>query len=477
MKTVILFFVIVLIPMSIAYTQPIDTLWTKTISYSGSSVQGTELVKYSPDEFIVTGSFGDSLYIVKLTSQGNIVWEKYLYETGGLFGKDIDKDSLGNFYILVWNYNASSEWKLLKFNELGDTLWSLIISDPRNSFHKPYAITVNSNYVYVAASAGNGPENYVLHKFNLDGDSLYTKTYSTGSDFSIPRSITNDSYGNVILVGTGGGTSGEYGYIFKCNPNGDTLWSKPLFELGEALSVLTDDEDNIIVTGFSNRIIKFDTNGNLVFSKTLGGNQYWQGSKLVWYDNNNILVVGTVRNAPLIVFDVILGKYSLTSGDTVWTYVYDHPDNTFFGAYGLDGCVLFDTTLAVLSYTSGLLSGYWYDNIYIVDFWLADKPVSVESNNTINIESFSLEQNYPNPFNLSTKIVFITDSYSKITLKVFNVLGQEIETLLDGELQAGKHEAEFNASGLSSGIYFYRIEAVGINGESFSSAKTMVLLK
>ena len=399
-----------------------------------------------------------------------------MYETGGLYGKDIDKDSSGNFYVIVWNYNLSDEWYLIKFNESGDSLWSHTFSDPGSSFHIPYSITVNSDYVYVVASAGNGPEKYALHKFNLDGDLIYSRTYQTGSSFSIPRSVTTDTESNVILVGTGG--TGDSWYILKCNPNGDTLWSKSIFEIGqEALSVLTDKGDNIIVTGFKNKIIKLDKNGNLVFSKTLGGNQYWQGSKLVWYDNNNILVVGTVRNAPLIVFDIILGKYSLTSGDTVWTYVYDHPDNTFFGAYGVDGCVLFDTTLAALSFTSDLLSGYWYYNIYIVDFLLSDIPVSVKSNNTINIESFSLEQNYPNPFNPNTKIGFITAAYSKLTLKVFNILGQEIETLVDEEFEAGRHEVVFNGSRLSSGIYFYRIEAEGIFGEKFSSMKKMILLK
>lgn len=62
--------------LTTALSQPTEVLWTKTISYSGSSIQANELVKCSPDEFIVTGGFGDSLYIVKLTSQGNMVWEK-----------------------------------------------------------------------------------------------------------------------------------------------------------------------------------------------------------------------------------------------------------------------------------------------------------------------------------------------------------------------------------------------------------------
>jgi hypothetical protein len=90
---------------------------------------------------------------------------------------------------------------------------------------------------------------------------------------------------------------------------------------------------------------------------------------------------------------------------------------------------------------------------------------------------FALEQNYPNPFNPSTKIDFSLAVDSQVTLKVFNVLGEEVKTLINGDFAAGKHEVEFNASELNSGIYFYRIEAIEINVESINSTKKMILLK
>jgi hypothetical protein len=75
---------------------------------------------------------------------------------------------------------------------------------------------------------------------------------------------------------------------------------------------------------------------------------------------------------------------------------------------------------------------------------------------------FSLEQNYPNPFNPSTMIQFTVPSTGRAALKVFNVLGQEVATLFDGEASAGvSHQVEFNASSLASGIYFSRLEFDG----------------
>jgi hypothetical protein len=92
-------------------------------------------------------------------------------------------------------------------------------------------------------------------------------------------------------------------------------------------------------------------------------------------------------------------------------------------------------------------------------------------------ETFELAQNYPNPFNPSTKINYtlpsnVNDQMSKVTLKVYDILGIEITTLVD-ELQAvGHHEVEFKADNLASGVYIYRIET-----PAFSATKKMILLR
>ncbi|MCC6865701.1 MAG: T9SS type A sorting domain-containing protein [Ignavibacteria bacterium] len=93
---------------------------------------------------------------------------------------------------------------------------------------------------------------------------------------------------------------------------------------------------------------------------------------------------------------------------------------------------------------------------------------------TIEIPNYySLSQNYPNPFNPSTQIKFSVPKAVNVTLKVYDVLGKEVATLVNNELrQPGFYTADFNASNLASGIYFYRIDA----GE-FSSVKKMMLVK
>ena len=85
--------------------------------------------------------------------------------------------------------------------------------------------------------------------------------------------------------------------------------------------------------------------------------------------------------------------------------------------------------------------------------------------------SFSLEQNYPNPFNPNTTIRFALRSPNFVTLKVYNTLGQEIASLVSENLAAGSYEVSWNASGLASGVYLYRLQA----GEFVDRKKLTVL--
>ncbi|NLT51936.1 MAG: T9SS type A sorting domain-containing protein [Ignavibacteria bacterium] len=85
---------------------------------------------------------------------------------------------------------------------------------------------------------------------------------------------------------------------------------------------------------------------------------------------------------------------------------------------------------------------------------------------------FALKQNYPNPFNPTTKIEFSIPAENNVEIKVYNILGMEVATLLNEHKQAGTHNVEFNANALSSGIYFYKISS-----GNFSAIKKMTLLR
>ena len=87
-------------------------------------------------------------------------------------------------------------------------------------------------------------------------------------------------------------------------------------------------------------------------------------------------------------------------------------------------------------------------------------------------EEFVLYQNYPNPFNPTTTIEFVLPKSSELTLKIFNILGEEVATLLSASLLSGSHSVRWDASHIASGIYLYRLET-----GDFLETRKMVLMK
>lgn len=101
---------------------------------------------------------------------------------------------------------------------------------------------------------------------------------------------------------------------------------------------------------------------------------------------------------------------------------------------------------------------------------VVETPVSVE-NETI-VDQFKLEQNFPNPFNPSTRISYSVPAVSFVNLVVFDMLGNEVEVLVNEEKQAGHYQIDFNAVELSGGVYFYKLTS-----NSFVDTKKMILMK
>lgn len=108
--------------------------------------------------------------------------------------------------------------------------------------------------------------------------------------------------------------------------------------------------------------------------------------------------------------------------------------------------------------------GFWYQSAGLV--------TSVEQLSSRMPAEYRLEQNCPNPFNASTTIQFALPKHSAVTLKLFDLLGREVAILMDEELQAGEYKVVFDARGLSTGVYFYRLQT-----EEFRQTKKLMLLK
>jgi hypothetical protein len=102
-------------------------------------------------------------------------------------------------------------------------------------------------------------------------------------------------------------------------------------------------------------------------------------------------------------------------------------------------------------------------------------PIGIVPINSEIPSEFELFQNYPNPFNPTTNVQFSIINVQYVTLKLFDILGKEVATLINEKLQPGTYEVTFDGSNLASGIYFYRIEANGNNQNYIKTMKALLI--
>lgn len=132
-----------------------------------------------------------------------------------------------------------------------------------------------------------------------------------------------------------------------------------------------------------------------------------------------------------------------------------------------------------ISFIQGILY-YAFSNYKICPRTNADfgtlTPVGIKKIDGV-VNTFKLNQNYPNPFNPVTRISFSLPMYSKVSVKVYDVMGRLIQTLANENMNAGSFLIDFNGSELASGVYFVRMSAIGRDGTNFADTKKMLLVK
>lgn len=226
----------------------------------------------------------------------------------------------------------------------------------------------------------------------------------------------------------------------------------------------TDDGANWSLIGFQNnwlKVLEINSNGSIfagtdvgLFRSSDNGNNWTQITNFqvrdVTFDQNGFIYVSSDK------------VYRSTNNGDDWTEISTGLPDAYINSLAVDadGYVFAGT----------LNNGVYRSN---------QSTISVEKNNFV-ADNFSLEQNYPNPFNPSTTIRFaipaVIASGAKqselVTLKVYDILGTEVATLVNEQKAAGTYEVKFDATGLSSGIYFYKLQA-----GSLVETKKMILLR
>ena len=154
-----------------------------------------------------------------------------------------------------------------------------------------------------------------------------------------------------------------------------------------------------------------------------------------------------------------------------WIMVLDQtkPDISEGHTLAMDIGISYKITITTYGYGTTKTSTLVYANINGIEF---GEMVTSADDLPNEIDGYNLNQNYPNPFNPSTKIKFKLAETVFTSLKVYDVLGNDVATLFNEEKPAGEYEIDFDAFGLTSGVYFYQLKA-----GSFIDTKKMILIK
>ena len=163
-----------------------------------------------------------------------------------------------------------------------------------------------------------------------------------------------------------------------------------------------------------------------------------------------------VKQVQTIVDSSVIGIFGIVTTTSLTTYSWFNGTNKF---------PLFQITNSAIT----TLAGTTYGKMVTIT---NSQPVGISQISTEVPSEYMLNQNYPNPFNPSTKISFEIPKEGFVNLTIFDNLGREVKNLVNEKLNAGAYETNFDASGLTSGIYFYRISA-----GNFVSVKKMTLIK
>ena len=451
---------------------------------------GFRVLETSDHGYIIVGttrSFSNDttdIYVIRTDEIGDTLWTKTY--GGDLWdsGVAIQHASDGGYIIAAASNSinpGSYDIYLIKINTSGDTLWTKSVGGPATDYTHSLQTTSDGGYVVLAhtLSFGHGLMDFYLLKFDQKGDTLWTKTYGGAqNDWGATVQQTRD--GGFILVGdtqSFGDSNGDV-YLIKTDTNGDTLWTKTYGggDYDRGYHVIQTNDNGYIIAGVTKSfgagehdlyIIKTDASGDTLWTKTLGGPD-WDAANFVQQTaDGDYILVGGINTIGLGASDVYLVKMN-SAGDTLWT--------RFFGGVKNEtaSCVrqTTDGGFVIVGRSESFTTGQGYD-VYLIKTNESGNITAVKDlDREVHPKDFTLAQNYPNPFNPKTIISYQLPVERYVVLNIYNTAGQIVATLVSERQQAGNYKYEWDASRFPSGVYVYRMQA-----GTFHASRKLLLLR
>jgi len=474
------------------------------VGYFGSSTATTATF----DNITLTTNGQRDIYIVKYNSNGVIQWGVNAGGIGsGDEAKDVACDASGNIYVTgvfadSANFgsvkvvgNGGSEMFVAKYTSVGNLVWVKTAGGKKEDEGNGIALDASGN-IYVSGRIDSAAVFDANNSFvGAGGYEAYIAKY--------------DNSGNLLWVKYGGGPNNDYMNGIVCDQSG-------VIGIGTFITSASFGGTPVVSAGVDDLyFVRYKSNGDFDWIRSAGGTEKEVSNRIIM-DNAGILYgCGAFRTTGAFgpnsitssgVEDVFLVKLSgggvipvelssfsaAAKGNYVrlsWATATETNNASFDIQRSSDKHNF--ATIATISGkgTTAEMNEYSFidKNITASKYFYRLKQNDFDGvssySGIIEVEvaqpkDFELLQNYPNPFNPSTLISYQLPADSKVTLKVYNVLGKEITTLFNGNQAAGRYNVKFDAGSkkLSSGVYYYRLQVNNALG-NFTETKKMILNK
>ncbi len=335
---------------------------------------------------------------------------------------------------------------------------------------------VNNNLYALSGSQNNNQTVYV-DKITGTGTNLGNSNYADFVSMAI-HPFTNQIYG--VRTGSLGST------LYRVNGQlGDAYYFKEV-DLPNIFSIAFDNFGNLFATTTTNQLYQIDSlSGNSTLTSQL------QTSRIaIAFNPLNNELWGSVKNPTGTPKDRII-KINLLTGDTsrvgqtgfainTTALTFDESGN-LFGIKGTGTTISDLFSIDTVTAVGTIIGSTGVADLKALGYSLAS-ITAIEDETIVTPTSFILEQNYPNPFNPSTQIKFSLPISSNVRITIYNLLGEVVRELVNTDMNSGVHTVQWNSDDVSgkkvsSGIYFYELNANGVNGNQFNQVRKMILIK
>jgi hypothetical protein len=458
MKKIFVPTVIILLIFNYSFAQAPDTLWTKAMgdtSFDG----GSSVIQRMDGGFVICGNKGTELvedayttdiWIINTDENGDLINENAY---GGMGAKDIISTTDNGFMVLANTFtpqgNNFEDIMLLRLNANGDTLWTKTINLMWSDYGREIHETLDDGFLILFKSTGN-PNGMRIYRTDSIGDTLWTKIYNTGSG---SVQITNDN-GFVFL------THNDSTWVTKEDSSGNIEWIKSYKSEFRGSKIIKTSTPGYYIVGQTYPdpfgppqdigMMKINENGDSLWFQSYNITNFRAFLQGVGKTSGGDLIISGATSMDGSSFeDGLLLKVD-TNGDLIWEKTVGGTNEDILS----ETHQLTDGTY--ISVGSTFSFGAGKQDLWLIKF--NQDPTNVQNGILNTVNNFLLLQNYPNPFNPSTIIKFSLPSTGHTTLKIYNALGVEVTVLVNSEMNAGVYEIEWDASEFPSGVYFYQLK-------------------